>query len=70
MSMGLTLERAKGLLVNLIEDLKGSNVSDEDDEDIEDTINYLFALDFTEEDLLELEVCTEEQIDSANERLN
>ena len=68
--MGLTLERAKGLLINLIEDLKGSNVSDEDDEDIEDTINYLFALDFTEEDLLELEVCTEEQIDSANERLN
>lgn len=64
--MELTLERAKELLVTLIKDI-GSNHLGGEPIDVADTINYLFTLDFTEEEILSLEIFTEEDIDLANE---
>lgn len=59
--MELTLERAKELLVIMIDDMKKDTHPP-----IEDVINYLFVLGFAEEELLELGVCTEVEIDNAN----
>ena len=66
--MSLTLERTKELLIKMIES-HGKNWLSGEWLDIEDTINYLFTLDFTEEEILELGFCTEEDIDRANARL-
>ena len=57
-------DRYKQLIVNLIED-QGKECGYW--LDISGTINYLSTLNFTEEDLLELGLFTEEQIDKANE---
>lgn len=69
----MNLERSKELLINMINDLIGGNLKScdpTDEEEIKDivagTIAYLFTLDFTEEELLELKVCTEDDIDNAN----
>lgn len=62
----LSLDRAKQLLLNMIE-AHGKPFLSGDWLDISDTINYLFTLDFTEEEILELGFCTEEDIDRANE---
>lgn len=61
----LTLDRAKQSLINMIE-AHGKPFLGGDWLDISDTINYLFTLDFTEEEILELGFCTEEDIDMAN----
>ena len=57
-------ERYKHLIVNLIED-QGKECGYW--LDISGTINYLFTLDFTEEELLELGIFTEDDIDKADE---
>lgn len=62
----LTLSRAKELLLKMIES-HGKNWLSGEWLDKSDTINYLFALDFTEEEMLELGFCDEADIDKANE---
>lgn len=57
-------ERYKRLIVDLIED-QGKQCGEWLSKS--DTINYLFTLDFTEEELLELGIFTEDDIDKANE---
>lgn len=61
----MDVERAKELLKKMITDWKVGCVSGEPFSD-DDVINYLFTLDFTEEELLELGF-SEDAIDSANE---
>lgn len=61
----MDVERAKELLKKMIADHQIGCVSGEPFSD-DDVINYLFTLDFTEEELLELGF-SEEAIDSANE---
>lgn len=61
----LDLCRAKELIKIMIADYQEGCVSGEPLSD-DDVINYLFTLDFTEEELLELGF-SEEAIDSANE---
>lgn len=61
----MTLERAKELIKILIDDMSGVHLCGEP-LDIEELINYLFTLDFTEEEMLELGICSEEDIDRAN----
>lgn len=58
-------ERYKQLILNMIDYI----AKDEFGEffDISDTINQLFVMGFTEEEMLELGICTEEDIDKANE---
>ena len=62
--LSVNLERAKELLKILITDYQNGCISGEPFSD-DDVINYLFTLDFTEEELLELGF-SEEAIDSAN----
>lgn len=61
----MDVERAKELLKKMIAEHQIGCVSGEPFSD-DDVINYLFTLDFTEEELLELGF-SEEAIDSANE---
>lgn len=61
----MDLERAKELIKAMIVSHQEGCVGGEPLSD-EDVINYLFVLDFTEEELLELGF-SEESIDSANE---
>lgn len=63
----MDLERAKELLKIVIDDMSGVHLCGEP-MDIEELINYLFTLDFTEEEMLELGICSEDDIDRANER--
>lgn len=63
----MTLERAKELLKIMIADYQEGCVSGDPLSD-DDVINYLFTLDFTEEELLELGF-NEDAIDSANKSI-
>lgn len=60
----MDLERAKELLKIMIADYQEGCISGEPLSD-DDVINYMFTLDFTEEELLELGF-SEEAIDAAN----
>lgn len=62
----MNLERCKELLIKMVES-HGQNWLSGDWLDPSDTINYLFTLDFTEEEILELGIFTEADIDKANE---
>lgn len=72
MAETMTLKRAKELINILIDDLSGvpgpSISMGGEPFSVEETINYLFTLDFTEEELIELGY-SETDIDSANEKL-
>lgn len=64
----MTQERMKELLLKMIE-AHGKNWLSGEWLNIEDTINYLFTLGFTEEEMLELGFCSEDDIDRANSQL-
>lgn len=55
-------EKYKQLILNMIEYFEKEKFFD-----ISDTINHLFVMGFTEEEILELGVYTEEDIDKAND---